>query len=90
MHLWLPHPSPALWDRIVPHAHDVPRRRKDATADVPHNALLASLGRDSRELQLRTPQARKPSSIITTLPRIHPRCSAGCSSPCRTTRSTRG
>ena len=53
VHLWLPHPSPALWDRIVPHAHDVPRRRKDATADVPHNALLASLGRDSRELQLR-------------------------------------
>jgi exodeoxyribonuclease V gamma subunit len=53
VHLWLPHPSPALWDRIAPHAHDVPRRRNDATADVPRNALLASLGRDSRELQLR-------------------------------------
>jgi exodeoxyribonuclease V gamma subunit len=53
VHLWLPQPSPALWKRIAPYTHEVPRRRDDPTADVPHNALLASLGRDSRELQLR-------------------------------------
>jgi exodeoxyribonuclease V gamma subunit len=54
VHLWLPHPSPALWERVRRHAPDgVPPRRADPTADLPRHPLLASLGRDVRELQLR-------------------------------------
>ncbi|MBD0293420.1 MAG: exodeoxyribonuclease V subunit gamma [Jiangellaceae bacterium] len=55
VHLWIPHPSPVLWDRVAPHADPIatPQRRDDPTVDVPRNELLASLGRDSRELQLR-------------------------------------
>ena len=55
VHLWLPHPSPALWEQVAAFAYpgEVPNRRDDQTADVPRNVLLASLGRDSRELQLR-------------------------------------
>ncbi|MFC8598489.1 exodeoxyribonuclease V subunit gamma [Isoptericola sp. NPDC057191] len=55
VHLWLPHPSPVLWDTVAALADDGavagPRR-----ADVPptaHHALLASTARDSVELQLR-------------------------------------
>jgi exodeoxyribonuclease V gamma subunit len=57
VHLWLPHPSPALWNRMegsrIPPLPAVPRRRADPTAEVPRHPLLASLGRDVRELQLR-------------------------------------
>jgi exodeoxyribonuclease V gamma subunit len=54
VHLWLPHPSAALWDAVAPYAQgsQKPRRRDDPTADVVRNPLLASLGRDARELQL--------------------------------------
>ncbi len=54
VHLWLPHPSPALWDRVqqCPVPDTSPRRRTDPTADLPHHPLLRSLGRDARELQL--------------------------------------
>ena len=52
VHLWLPHPSPALWTRL-PRDAGLPPRRTDPTADVPRHPLLASLGRDVRELQLR-------------------------------------
>ena len=52
VHLWLPHPSPGLWDRM-PGGAGIPARRADPTADVPRHPLLASLGRDVRELQLR-------------------------------------
>ncbi len=53
VHLWLPHPSDALWSRIAglgppPDA----RRRDDPTTDAAVHPLLASLGRDSREMQL--------------------------------------
>ena len=52
VHLWLPHPSPALWDALQPLATVGPVRRADdpAPIDAP-NPLLISLGRDSRELQ---------------------------------------
>jgi len=54
VHLWLPHPSAALWTAVAPYAqgNQRRRRRKDPTADVVRNPLLASLGRDARELQL--------------------------------------
>jgi exodeoxyribonuclease V gamma subunit len=54
VHLWLPHPSPALWKRVRPRAA-VPRRREDDAAEVPRHPLLSSLGRDVRELQVRLP-----------------------------------
>jgi exodeoxyribonuclease V gamma subunit len=48
VHVWVPHPSPSLWDRGT----GGPVRRADdpAPVDAP-NPLLISLGRDSRELQ---------------------------------------
>ncbi len=54
VHLWLPHPSAALWDAVAPYAaaNRRTRRRSDPTADLVRNPLLASLGRDARELQL--------------------------------------
>jgi exodeoxyribonuclease V gamma subunit len=53
VHLWLPHPSAVLWKKVGTTEGPVPRRRAaDATAALPRHRLLASLGRDSRELQL--------------------------------------
>nr|CAA9362961.1 MAG: Exodeoxyribonuclease V gamma chain [uncultured Nocardioidaceae bacterium] len=54
VHLWLPHPSPALWDR-VPAVSLRPRRREDPSAQAPRHPLIASLGRDAREMQLLLP-----------------------------------
>jgi exodeoxyribonuclease V gamma subunit len=51
VHLFVLHPSPALWDRVEDSA-PVVRRRDDATATLPANRLLASWGHDARELQL--------------------------------------
>ncbi len=55
VHLFLLHPSPALWDRLEPEVGPQSRyvlRRDDPTASVPRNPLLASWGRDAREMQL--------------------------------------
>ena len=53
VHLWLPHPSPALWTAIAATGPVGPvRRRQDSTVLCARNPLLSSLGRDSRELQL--------------------------------------
>ncbi len=53
VHLWLPHPSAALWAAIAadPSMGTV-RRRADRTAAAARHPLLASLGRESREMQL--------------------------------------
>ncbi len=50
VHLWLPHPSEALWSSLAGKAGAVPRRDDDSHLEVGHR-LLASLGRDLRELQ---------------------------------------
>lgn len=50
VHLWLPHPSPALWDSLATLVGSVPRAEDDSHARVGH-PLLASLGRDVREMQ---------------------------------------
>lgn len=56
VHLWLPHPSPALWDAVRGVEGAGPgRRRDDPTADAAAHPLLRSLARDARELQLRLP-----------------------------------
>ena len=51
VHLFLLHPSPALWERCRGRG-PVTRRRDDPTTGLPENPLLASWGHDSRELQL--------------------------------------
>ncbi|RYP88623.1 exodeoxyribonuclease V subunit gamma [Nocardioides guangzhouensis] len=52
VHLWLPQASPHLWDELAAVAADGPVRRTadDSVLRVRH-PLLASLGRDARELQ---------------------------------------
>jgi exodeoxyribonuclease V gamma subunit len=54
-HLFLLHPSPSLWDEIAGAniaATGALSRGDDPTAELPANRLLASWGRDARELQL--------------------------------------
>ena len=50
LHLWLPHPSGDLWSRLADLTDPVPRRDDVSHRRVRH-PLLASLGRDQRELQ---------------------------------------
>src|SRR4051794_24165495 len=50
VHVWLPHPSPALWDSLAGRAGAVERAADDSHRAVRH-PLLSSLGRDPRELQ---------------------------------------
>ena len=54
VHLFLLHPSPALWNAVgAAMGSDPPvRRHDDPTAAITSNRLLASWGRDARELQL--------------------------------------
>ena len=55
LHLWLPHPSDQLW-RALAGAHGaIPRRADVSHRDVKH-PLLATLGRDLRELQRGLPR----------------------------------
>ncbi len=56
VHLWLPHPSPVLWDALADpgRAADLRGsvvRADDSSADLVEHPLLASLGRDVRELE---------------------------------------
>jgi len=77
VHLWLPHPSPVLWQRVRESGQEVSgqgvpvegdpgqavaglgapglavRRRADAAGALARHPLLASLARDTRELQQR-------------------------------------
>ncbi len=50
VHLWLHHPSPALWDAVAA-APTVRRRADDTTSSRLRNPLLASMARDLTELQ---------------------------------------
>jgi exodeoxyribonuclease V gamma subunit len=51
VHLFLLHPSPALWERMNG-TGPVVRRRDDPTVTLPRHPLLASWAHDARELQL--------------------------------------
>ncbi|MCG5431942.1 exodeoxyribonuclease V subunit gamma [Mycobacterium sp. MYCO198283] len=55
LHLWLPHPSDALWRRLAGRNGPVARRADDSHRAVGH-PLLATLGRDLRELQRALPE----------------------------------
>jgi len=55
VHVFVLHPSPSLWHRVQQALRDGPPvvdRLDDRTAHLPVNRLLASWGRDVRELQL--------------------------------------
>jgi exodeoxyribonuclease V gamma subunit len=55
VHLFLLHPSPRLWERIAASPELPPAgrsRAQDPTAHIGSNRLLASWGRDAREMQL--------------------------------------
>lgn len=54
LHLWLPHPSNDLWMKLATEHESIPRRDDTSHRDVGH-PLLATLGRDSRELQRSLP-----------------------------------
>ncbi|OLM19308.1 Exodeoxyribonuclease V gamma chain [Pseudonocardia sp. Ae707_Ps1] len=58
VHLWLPHPSPVMWDAVrAARPEAPPARTDDGSARLVANPLLRSLGRDVRELALRLPAA---------------------------------
>jgi exodeoxyribonuclease V gamma subunit len=54
VHLFLLHPSPTLWRAVARHVGDAPGivRGADPSARLAANRLLASWGRDAREMQL--------------------------------------
>ena len=51
VHLWLPHPSPVLWDALGDVEGGAVPRREDRSVERVAHPLLATLGRDTRELQ---------------------------------------
>ena len=54
LHLWLPHPSDELWRALAHHNAPIPRRF-DTSHDAAAHPLLATLGRDLRELERSLP-----------------------------------
>ena len=56
LHLWLPHPSAQAWTALADLRGIVPRRDDDSHRRITH-PLLATLGRDVRELQRSLPDA---------------------------------
>lgn len=55
VHLFLLHPSPALWDSVAASITSRPavvRRTDDPTTELPAHPLLGSWGRDAREMQV--------------------------------------
>lgn len=82
VHLWLHHPSPALWEALHQQAPTSTRRAEaDRTSPAKH-PLLASLSRDVQELQARlttaSPQPAdtlhydpNPAAPTTLLQRLH-------------------
>ena len=53
VHLFLLHPSPALWDAVATTEREpAVRRHEDPTVELASNRLLASWGQDAREMQL--------------------------------------
>jgi exodeoxyribonuclease V gamma subunit len=52
VHVFMLHPSPALWERVAERGVSVVERCEDPTAALASNRLLASWGQDAREMQL--------------------------------------
>ena len=71
LHLFVLHPSPALWKKVAEELQTGPpikSRHDDRTATAPANRLLASWGRDVRELQLVLASAGEGSDHHHDLP----------------------
>jgi exodeoxyribonuclease V gamma subunit len=76
LHLFVLHPSPALWETVAGELRNRPpitNRRVDPTATAPANRLLASWGRDVRELQLVLAHAGDAIDHHDELPAAEPR-----------------
>lgn len=58
VHLWLPQPSAALWEAASGIPSGAVARSDDHSAELVQHPLLASLGRDARELQRSLPAAQ--------------------------------
>ncbi|CAJ1510362.1 exodeoxyribonuclease V subunit gamma [[Mycobacterium] burgundiense] len=71
LHLWLPHPSDALW-RVLSDARGPIRRRDDLSHHRVAHPLLATLGRDLRELQASLQAAAEPAVDDAAEPAAHP------------------
>ncbi len=63
VHLWLPHPSQSLWQQLGDLVGAVPRVEDRSHERVGH-PLLASLGRDLRELERTLNAVVAPSSLV--------------------------
>ncbi|ULE33991.1 exodeoxyribonuclease V subunit gamma [Mycobacterium sp. IDR2000157661] len=63
LHLWLPHPSDHVWQRLNGVTGQIPRRVDTSHRQVGH-PLLATLGRDLRELQRGLPAARATDEYL--------------------------
>ncbi len=75
LHLFVLHPSPALWETVAAELQSGPpitNRREDRTAAAPVNRLLASWGRDVRELQLVLASAGEGADHQHALPDVEP------------------
>jgi exodeoxyribonuclease V gamma subunit len=67
VHLYVLHPSPALWKSVAYRIPATPTgRNSDPTVDLPAHPLLASWGRDSRELQSVLAGANLPGTTVPT------------------------
>ncbi len=63
VHLWLPHPSPALWDRVAAAGAPPSRRRREQDNHAEH-PLLASMARDATELETRLLTTPDPAPTV--------------------------
>src|SRR5829696_10091230 len=63
LHLWLPHPSDNLWRSLADVHGQLPRREDTSHREVGH-PLLATLGRDLRELQRGLPENPKTDEYL--------------------------
>src|SRR5258705_6044763 len=63
LHLWLPHPSDDLWKSLAGEHGQIPRRDDTSHRNVSH-PLLATLGRDLRELQRSLPSGPQTDEYL--------------------------
>ncbi|MEZ0362613.1 exodeoxyribonuclease V subunit gamma [Mycobacterium sp. pUA109] len=69
LHLWLPHPSDALWQALT-HRHGAVPRTADDSRHAAAHPLLQTLGRDLRELQRALPPDPASDEFLGAAP--HP------------------
>jgi exodeoxyribonuclease V gamma subunit len=64
LHLWLPHPSDDLWQKLAG-IHGAVPRAEDTSRRAAHHPLLETLGRDLRELQRMLPANPATDEYLT-------------------------